>query len=365
MSILSPELRIAYVVSPHGFGHAARAAAVLEALRELRPELVPQLFTTVPAWFWQDSLGGRFEHHPAVTDVGLVQLSPIEEDEAATLEALNALRPFARAAEPLARSFLEHQCELVVCDISPLGLAAAKAAGLASVLVESFTWDWIYEPYFEAAPGLDEVAAEMAALFEGADLHIQTEPVCRPAPGATTVPPVYRRARSTPSGVRRRLELDHRPVVLISMGGISSSFGFLERLLTQPELLFVVFAGVERPERRDNVLLLPDRSPVYVPDLIVTADLVVGKLGYSTVAEAWSAGTRYAFVPRERFPEGPCLAEFVRAHLPSLEIPPAEFHSGEWLSSIPALLERARPEPASPGGAERVARLLDRALSGP
>jgi hypothetical protein len=99
-----------------------------------------------------------------------VQLSPIEEDPLATLDALNALRPFDAAAEPLTRSFMEHRRELVVCDISPIGLAAAKRAGLPSVLVESFTWDWIYEPYFEAAPGLEIIASEMATLFDRADL---------------------------------------------------------------------------------------------------------------------------------------------------------------------------------------------------
>jgi hypothetical protein len=30
---------IAYFVSPHGFGHAARSVAVMEALRALRPEI--------------------------------------------------------------------------------------------------------------------------------------------------------------------------------------------------------------------------------------------------------------------------------------------------------------------------------------
>jgi hypothetical protein len=359
MSAVSP--RIAYVISPHGFGHASRSAAVLEALRELRPEIVPHLFTTVPPWFLEDSLGGEYELHPVVTDVGLVQLSPIEEDPPATLEALNALRPFSRTAEPLARAFEEHGCELVVCDISPLGLAAAKLAGRPSVLVESFTWDWIYEPYFEAAPGLEEVAREMTALFATATLHLQTEPACQPARGAISVAPVYREPRSTPAEVRKELGLDRRPLVLISMGGISSSFSFLDRLRDLPGLQFVAFGGTEL-ERRDNLLLLPHRSPVYFPDLVATAEAVVGKLGYSTVAEAWGAGTRYAYVPRPRFPEGPFLAEFVGRHLPGLELDAADFESGDWLGLLPELLDRPRPGRRSQNGARQAAEQLSSLL---
>jgi hypothetical protein len=41
-------LRLAVFVSPHGFGHAARAAALLAALREQRRELDVTLYTTVP-----------------------------------------------------------------------------------------------------------------------------------------------------------------------------------------------------------------------------------------------------------------------------------------------------------------------------
>jgi hypothetical protein len=353
---------VAYVVSPHGFGHAARSSAVLEALRERCPGVVPHLFTTIPSWFWEDSLGGVYHYHRVLTDVGLVQLSPIEEDAPATLEALAELRPFERAAEPLARAIEEHACELVVCDISPLGLAAAKRCNLPSVLVESFTWDWIYEPYFDGAPGLREVAGEMASLFAATDLHLQAEPFCRPATRAFAVPPVFRRPRASPAEVRRRLSLDG-PLVLVTMGGSSAPFDFpLDRLRDAGEIDFVVFAGTAEEERRGNVVLLPDRSPVYLPDLVATAEVVVGKLGYSTVAEAWGAGTRFVYVPRPRFPEGPSLGSFVAEHLPSLKVEEDAFRRGDWLEALPELLSRPRPERRSPSGAVEIAERLSTIL---
>ncbi len=361
----SVTIRIAYFVSPHGFGHAARSAAVLSSLGARRPDIVPQIFSTVPAWFWEDSLGTSFDYHQVLTDIGLVQKSPIEEDPAATLRALERIRPLAAAAAELSRSLQRLECRLAICDISPLGLAAARLAGVPSILVESFTWDWIYRAYFEAEPGLRAVAEEMASYFDGADLRVQCEPITRPVSDARVVPPICRRARSTAGEVRARLGIDDElPIVLITMGGTSWPFGFLDRLQEAGELRFVAFAGTSESERRGNVLLLPDRSPVFVPDLIAAADLVVGKLGYSTVTEAWAGGTRYAFVPRPSFPEGESLATFVRERLPTLELERSRFVGGDWLDDITAVLGRPRPDRPEVNGADRVAEIVVARLEG-
>ena len=62
--------RLAYFVSPHGFGHAARACAVMQAVRTAWPDVVFEVFTLVPEWFFAESLGSGFRHHLLRTDVG-------------------------------------------------------------------------------------------------------------------------------------------------------------------------------------------------------------------------------------------------------------------------------------------------------
>lgn len=352
--------RFGFVVSPHGFGHAARTVAVIEAWREVRPDLEPHLFTAVPEWFFEDALAAPFGYHRHRTDVGLVQRSAVEEDPRATAAALDELRPFERAARPLAEELRRLGCRLVVCDISPLGIAAARLAGIPAVLVENFTWDWIYRPYFADEPRLETIAGEMAALFADVDLHVQAEPVCHARPTAHRVPPVHRRTRGSPAETRSRLHIESdRPLVLLTMGGLSWRYDFLDRLAGRKEA-FVVFAGVDRLERRGNLLLLPDRSPIYLPDLIAAADAIVGKLGYSTVAEALAAGTRYLFVPRPRFPESPVLERFVLDRLPSAAVSLAGFIDGAWTDHLDELLARPRPAPLKQNGADRIITLLDR-----
>ena len=86
--------RIAYFITPHGFGHAARASAIMDAVSETVPLVSFDIFTTVPEWFFADSLSVQFEYHEFVTDIGLVQKTPFLHDLEETIEALDRFIPF-------------------------------------------------------------------------------------------------------------------------------------------------------------------------------------------------------------------------------------------------------------------------------
>ena len=147
--------RIAYFISPHGFGHAARASAVMSAVHEADPSVGFEIFTTVPSWFFEDSINGSYIYHPLETDLGLVQASPLHSDLEKTVERLNRFIPFAESQiSGLAGTMDRLNCQLVVCDIAPMGIAVAREAGLKAVLVENFTWDWVYQEYEGTHGGL-------------------------------------------------------------------------------------------------------------------------------------------------------------------------------------------------------------------
>ncbi len=85
MKIENHKKRIAYFISPHGYGHAARASAVMEELYGIDPEIEFDIFTKVPQWFFEDSLSGGFEYYSVLTDIGLVQRTPLKVDLSETL----------------------------------------------------------------------------------------------------------------------------------------------------------------------------------------------------------------------------------------------------------------------------------------
>jgi UDP:flavonoid glycosyltransferase YjiC (YdhE family) len=357
--VVAPPLRLACFVTPHGFGHAARACAVLDALGRRLPLRV-ELFTTVPEWFFRDSLAVPFTYHPVFTDVGLAQRDALTEDLAATVGALDELLPFASGLlGSLAATVRGSGCAAVLCDIAPLGIAVAQSAGLPAALVENFTWDWIYAAYEADAPALVAHGEALAGWFDRAALRLQAIPACRPLAGAVTVAPIARRTRQDVREVRAALGLrpDER-AVLVTMGGIAWDFGRLAPRLP-PGVVLLVPGGAERGEHRvPGAVLMPFRSRFHHPDLVAASAAVVGKVGYSTFAEAWSAGVPYGFIPRQRFPESPILAEFVTRHDAGMPVPADAVSGGHW-EWLDALLAMPRREVVSDRGDEQAAAVLE------
>ena len=354
------KLRVAYFVTPHGYGHAARAAAVMSALYDLEPRLSFDIYTRVEEWFFREALKAPFRYHDLDSDVGVVQTTPLEEDLNATLGRLRNFLPFnAALLADLAGNLRRDNCRAVLCDIAPLGIAAADEAGLPSVLIENFTWDWIYSGYLQERPEFAPAIAYLSDMYRRANLHIQTEPACLPGNVDLIAPPVSRKPRKSRQAIRNELRLpqDAR-IVLITMGGVQGQFPFLERLSGDPGCYFVIPGASERMERRANLILLPHHSRFYHPDLVAASDLVVGKIGYSTLAETYHAGVPFAYVSRARFREAPVLASFVEEHMPGGSIAPAEFESGVWGKRLHEFFVTSKVERHDPNGAEVIARFL-------
>ena len=377
------EPRIAYFISSHGFGHATRACAVMAAMLERMPAARFEIFTQTPAWLFRDSLAAAFTLHSALTDVGLAQVGPMQADLPQTLRRLDEFLPFddalvARLAEQVQRL----RCAIVVCDIAPLGLAVARAARLPSVLIENFTWDWIYAEYVAEEPRLAAHIAYLQSAFASADYHLKTEPAFT-APEAAKVDlvtaPISRRPHTHPDEIRRQLGVPAAAkAVLITMGGIPEAYSFLDQLADYAEYHFVIpgshgatgrrateqHAEERRAvERRNNVTLLPHHSAYFHPDLVNACDAVVGKAGYSTVAETYHAGVPLGYVLRARFRESEVIKTFVEREMPGLALPAAEFNTGAWLARLPDLLAQPRRPRGAPDGAAQAAEFIGRLLS--
>jgi hypothetical protein len=353
---------IAYFITPHGYGHAARAAAVMNSILEIAPGACFEIFTRVPIWFFNMSLPAEaFHYHEVLTDIGVVQTTSMDEDLPETARRLAGLMPYRPAlVAELARQVCELGCERVLCDIAPLGIAVAKEAGLPSVLIENFTWDWIYAGYVDQEPRLAPFIAYLTDQFAQADTHIRTIPYCaddRPADFTSNV--AGRKPRTSREVTREQLGVPQdAAMVMVSMGGILTQYPFLPRLESSPDTLYLVPGGSDRYERRGSLVVIPHHSTLYHPDLVYASDAIVGKLGYSTLAEAYGSGIPFGYIPRALFPESPPMARFAREQMNALEIKEADFFSGAWLDLIPALLSQPRRVVTTRNGADEIASYL-------
>jgi UDP-N-acetylglucosamine:LPS N-acetylglucosamine transferase len=351
---------IAYFITPHGFGHASRAAAVMAAVQERTGHVRFELFTTCPKQIFNQSLITSFGYHAVDVDIGVVQTSPLTEDLPATCRALDCWLPFnSEAIEQTAQHLKRMRCALVVCDISPFGIEAAAEAGIPSLLVENFTWDWIYSRYAADAPCLLPHSGMMQTIFARVDYRIQTQPLCQTVDSDLTIGPISRKVRTGRRQTRKALNIpDDAAMVLISMGGVRDRFQFLDRIPHRSNQFFVIPGADGLVAPQQNVILLPTHSPFFHPDLSLAADLVIGKVGYSTLSEIHQAGTPFGYISRPDSPESEPLVDFIHNHMTALPISAQAYNSGRWIDQLPQLLSLPRSRPPKRNGADQAAEFI-------
>lgn len=356
--------RIAYFVSSHGFGHAARSAAVMEQTAVRNPSTCFDIYTTTPQWFFEDSLTASFRYHFQQTDVGLAQPTPFYSDIPGTIQQLNDFYPLSeQLLTEVSRELQQNEIAAAICDISPLGIEAARRAGIPSLLIENFTWDWIYQPHEEAYPDISAHIRYLKNLFRKADYHIQTEPIGEKHPSDMSIMPVSRKITVDRDTIRDRLGIHpDEKTVMITTGGIKQELAFLHQLQSGRKIRFIIPGGSLHTEISGNVILLPHRSEFFHPDLVNASDAVIGKAGYSTIAEVYHARVPFGFVARPDFRESEKLVAFIQKEMACLPIPEADFQNGSWLGMVDKLLALPpHPEPA-PNGADRIAEFICRLL---
>lgn len=350
-------LRLGCCISAHGFGHAARTAAVIQALAEQAP-LHCTVVSRVPPWFFKNSLPCPFTHFSWQTDVGLVQRTALREDLPATVRELSRFYPLrreqvARVAEVFAR------CDLVLCDIAPLGIAAARQAGVPSVLLENFTWDWLYAGYLEQCPELHPFLSCLRELNRLADYHIQAIPVCAPGPCDLLAGPIARRIRSGRAEVRKKLGIAPRQrLVLVSLGGLGMAGINLRLPDDDCGTLYLIAGQAAEAQGQKHVRFLPPDSGLEHPDLVAACDAVIGKVGYSTLAEVYRAQVPLGYITRQGFRESGPLVNFIRQEMAGLEISEQELAEASLAARISSLFDLAPPPRRLPDGAAQCAAFL-------
>lgn len=353
-------MKIGYFVSSHGFGHAARACAVMDKIWKLQLSDF-YIFTSTPEWFFKNSISFPFEYIRIQTDVGLIQSTPFEEDIEKTIIALEQFIPFSTTHyESFIHSISQLNLDLILCDISLLGLWVARQLSIPSILIENFTWDWIYENYLDDYPELNKFIAIFRETFLYPDLRFSCVPYCAISEKSITVTPVFREPKSEREKIRKQLGIDENDqLVLVTMGGIPiDQIGKGNHLIPENIKFLIPVNNINNHLSTGNVIYLPHNHPYFHPDLVNASDLVIGKLGYSTIAEVFSLNKPFLFIGRERFRESKILEKFVRGHLIADEVDQASIFTFEMIEKIQNSFLKSKIIKPTINGADQIAETI-------
>lgn len=353
---------LAAYVSGHGFGHATRVGEVLRVVRERAPDLPIAVVTAAPEALFRAAVPGPLTYRHVACDTGLAQRGALAIDAVATVAAWQAFavgQPARIAAE--ARWMRESGVRLVLGDIPPLAFAAAAAAGIRSIALGNFSWDWIYRHLAGRQPALHEAADAAASAYAEAELLLQL-----PFAGDLSafrarevLPLVARRPRLSRADVRARLGLEGF-VVLWSFGGLGL-FGFdtgrLARLAPRQVTVSDPEAGLP-----PNVRCIPNaelaRLGLRYNDMMAGADVVVTKPGYGIVSDAIAAGVRMVYTDRGDFPEYPIMVAEMQPWLASVFVSNDDMLAARIGDAIDHVMAMDQPPPPDLSGAERAAERL-------
>ena len=160
MSRTAPHLVAA--ISPHGFGHAAQTAPVLNALRARVPDLRLTLRTTVPRDLLAARVRGPWDYEPVASDFGMVMASALDIQVDASADAYARLHDrWEEEVEREAAALAALDPDLVLCNVPYLPLAAAARLGIPAIALCSLNWADVYMHYCGARPAAAAVHAHM------------------------------------------------------------------------------------------------------------------------------------------------------------------------------------------------------------
>ena len=285
-------------------------------------------------------------------------------DHGATQQSHQVWRKGYRQKVTDEAAWLRDNADLVLGDVPPLAFAAAAEAGLPSVALANFSWDWIYQEM-----GLGEAARVARSAYEKAGVLLALEPGC-PMPAFKQTRAIGMLGRRGPGEseilrqrTRRRLGLqDGDRLVVVALRDSRRRRSDGPALVRLPEptpgLVYAVL-GMDGQGRTD-VVQVP--SAVTFMELLIAADGVVAKPGYGIITDTAANGVPFLWVKRQGFPEDRYLEAWLQGRSGTAPISQQSLSAGAWLENLEELLGRRRPTvseaPAARAGASYLAGLL-------
>ncbi|KAK0571879.1 hypothetical protein LWI29_022983 [Acer saccharum] len=325
-------LVFAYYVTGHGFGHATRVVDVARHLILAGHDV--HLVTGAPDFvFTSEIQSPRLFIRKVLLDCGAVQADALTVDRLASLKKYSetAVLPRASILATEVEWLNNIKADLVISDVVPVACRAAADAGIRSVCVTNFSWDFIYAEYVMAAGNNHRsIVWQIAEDYSNCEFLIRLPGYC-PMPAfrdVIDVPLVVRRLHKSRKEIRKELGIgDDVKLVILNFGGQPAGWKLKEEYLPTGWLCLVCGASDSQDLPPNFIKLAKD---AYTPDIIAASDCMLGKIGYGTVSEALAYKLPFVFVRRDYFNEEPFLRNMLEFYQGGVEMIRRDLLTGHW-----------------------------------
>jgi UDP-N-acetylglucosamine:LPS N-acetylglucosamine transferase len=130
-----------------------------------------------------------------------------------------------------------------------------------------------------------------------------------------------------------------------------------------PNTFLVVPDQVQQLQREHHTIHIPFFSDFYHPDMVGASDVVIGKTGYSTVAEVYWSEAHLGYFPRPDWPESAVMDAFIEKEAMGLKLSEIQVSPDHLMLTLERLLALPRLDRAGKNGAEQIAQFVVSALT--
>ncbi|KAJ0911319.1 putative L-arabinokinase [Helianthus annuus] len=357
-------LVFAYYVSGHGFGHATRVVEVVRHLIVAGHDV--HVVTGAPDFvFTTEIQSPRLFLRKLVLDCGAVQADALTVDPVASLEKYSETVVARASILATEVEWLNSiKADLVITDVVAVACRAAADAGIRSVCVGNFSWDFIYSEYVATAGYHHKsIISQIAEDYSHCELLIRL-PGYSPMPAfrdVIDVPLVVRRLHKSRKEVRSEMGISEDvKLVILNFGGQPAGWKLKEEYLPPGWLCLV--CGAFEHELPPNFIKLP--KDAYTPDVMAASDCMIGKIGYGTVSEALAYKLPVVYIRRDNFNEEPFLRNMLEYYQGGVEMIKRDLFEGHWRPYLERATSLKPNYDGGVNGGQIAARILQDAADG-
>lgn len=296
-------MHIAYYISDYGYGHASRSVAIIRRLLKDYHYIKVTVCHSFAFDFLKQSLQDpRVSFRNVKTDIGyIIDADTLEIDRVQLKTELAAQQMNWPMMTHLENLFLQDQMvELVLSDISALGIEAAKQTGINSIGISNFLWTDVYQSLVT-----ESTYTHLSEAYEKMSYYISLEGNIKTISHQNEPDiPFFSRDIDWNEVERIRTELVKDDKILVFYGlGMKINHDLLVdqlKLFQSEDCTFIVSSHVNYES--ENVYRIPN-DYLETQHFVAASDLVITKPGWSTVSEAIQGESSLLLLQRESFLE--------------------------------------------------------------